>query len=203
VTPAGLELGNDFRVVERHDLDPTSWIEVVPGFVREPDALFAELRDSLDWQQRQRLVYNRLHEETRLVADYPDLATAPAESLRSLARRITDHYAVPYDGVWVNLYRDQSDRAGWHGDWPTCRRGHCTVPVLSLGAERRFLIRPRDGGASTRFVPAAGDLLVMRGRCQTDWRHAVPSQRTPAGPRISINFSSSWQGIPEGDPESR
>jgi alkylated DNA repair dioxygenase AlkB len=190
------ELGNDFALVERHDLDPTSWIEVVPGFVRDPGALFAELRDALDWRQRQRHVYNRVHDETRLVADYPDLADAPAESLRALAARLSEHYGVPYDGAWVNLYRDQRDRAGWHGDWPTCRREECSVPVLSLGAARRFLVKPRTGGASTRFTPSAGDLLVMRGRCQLDWRHAAPPQTTPAGPRISVNFSSTLQSTP-------
>jgi alkylated DNA repair dioxygenase AlkB len=65
--------------------------------------------------------------------------------------------------------------------------------VLSLGAERRFLVRPVDGGASTVLRPVAGDLVVMGGRCQTDWRHCVPKQATPAGPRISVNFSAREQ----------
>jgi alkylated DNA repair dioxygenase AlkB len=29
----------------------------------------------------------------------------------------------------------------------------------------------------------------MGGRAQRDWRHSVPKQATPAGPRISINFA--------------
>jgi alkylated DNA repair dioxygenase AlkB len=36
-----------------------------------------------------------------------------------------------------------------------------------------------------------GDLIVMGGRAQRDWRHSVPKQATPAGPRISIDFAPS------------
>jgi alkylated DNA repair dioxygenase AlkB len=36
---------------------------------------------------------------------------------------------------------------------------------------------------------SSGDLVVMGGRCQRDWRHSVPKQASPAGPRISINFA--------------
>jgi alkylated DNA repair dioxygenase AlkB len=67
------------------------------------------------------------------------------------------------------------------------------VPVLSLGATRRFLIRPESGGPSTVFTPASGDLIVMGGRCQRDWRHCVPKQKSPAGPRSSLNFNSRRQ----------
>jgi alkylated DNA repair dioxygenase AlkB len=67
------------------------------------------------------------------------------------------------------------------------------VPVLSLGAQRRFLIKPVSGGASVAFAPRGGDLLVMGGRAQRDWRHTAPKQTRPAGPRISLNFSSRAQ----------
>ena len=64
-----------------------------------------------------------------------------------------------------------------------------TVPVLSLGATRRFLIRPAQGGKSVSLAADSGDLIVMGGRSQRDWRHSVPKQAAPADPRISINFA--------------
>jgi len=67
------------------------------------------------------------------------------------------------------------------------------VPVLSLGAPRRFLVRPFGGGPSTVFTPAGGDLIIMKGRCQRDWQHCVPKQKALAGPRMSLNFSSVTQ----------
>jgi len=65
--------------------------------------------------------------------------------------------------------------------------------VLSLGAPRRFLLKPRGGGSSVALTPIDGDLVVMGGRCQTDWRHCVPKQSRAADVRISINFSSTLQ----------
>jgi alkylated DNA repair dioxygenase AlkB len=139
------------------------------------------------FEQRRRWMYNRLVDEPRLTADYAVLASTPEPLLPVLARRLSDHYGVPYDGVWFNLYRNHHDSTGWHGDWPTCKREECIVPVLTLGATRRFL--PCTGGSSIVLTPTDGDLVVMGGRCETDWRHCVPKQARPAGMRISINFS--------------
>jgi alkylated DNA repair dioxygenase AlkB len=92
------------------------------------------------------------------------------------AIRLTEEYGVSHDGLWINFYRDHRDSTGWHGDWPTCKRPVCTVPVLSLGAPRRFLIKPRSDGRSMGITARNGDLIVMGGRCQRDWLHSVPKQ---------------------------
>ena len=120
----------------------------------------------------------------------------PILLLRTIGAALAEHYRVPYDGLWVNLYRDNRDSTSWHADSSSCKRDECIVPVLSLGAARRFLVRPRKGGASTAFTPEGGDLIVMGGRCQRDWLHSVPKQREYAGPRVSVNFKSAAQAIP-------
>jgi alkylated DNA repair dioxygenase AlkB len=65
--------------------------------------------------------------------------------------------------------------------------------VLTLGATRRFLIKPRAGGNSIAFKPGSGDLVVMCGRSQEDWVHSVPKDPRVAERRISLNFQSSEQ----------
>ena len=65
------------------------------------------------------------------------------------------------------------------------------VAILSLGAPRAFLLRPRGGGRvgpSLRFEVGHGDLLVMGGSCQRTWEHAVPKTAQAVGPRISVQF---------------
>lgn len=91
---------------------------------------------------------------------------------------------------WMNLYRDNNDGTGWHADRLAKQDHEATIPVLSLGATRRFLIRPIAGGNSTVLTLNGGDLVVMGGRCQRDWQHSVPKQKTAAGARISLNFQS-------------
>jgi alkylated DNA repair dioxygenase AlkB len=176
-------------------LDETSWIDLIPGWLPPPDAddLLAKLIANAAWEQRDRWMVNRQVLEPRLTAEYNDLPDAPDPLLGALAARLSTEYGVPYDGLWINFYRDHRDSTGWHGDWPTCKRPECIVPVLSLGAPRRFLIKPRSGGRSTGFTPHAGDLIVMGGRAQRDWLHCVPKQARPAGPRVSLNFSSRYQ----------
>jgi alkylated DNA repair dioxygenase AlkB len=184
-----------FTGAERHALDATSWVEIVPGWVSRGEALMAEILQAAEFEQRQRWMYDKRVDEPRLTAEYRELGAAPP-FLRALAEALSAHYGVPYDGLWINLYRDERDSTGWHRDHATCRKPECVVPVLTLGATRRFLLRPADGGASTGFSPTSGDLVVMGGRCQSDWKHCVPKQRTSSGPRVSINFSSTSQFAP-------
>ncbi|HEX6527930.1 MAG TPA: alpha-ketoglutarate-dependent dioxygenase AlkB [Streptosporangiaceae bacterium] len=191
--------GFTFAAAHRIELDATSWIEHIPDWLPGADQLLASLIARAGWEQRDRWMYDQRVIEPRLTAEYNDLAEAPDPMLRTAAAVLSSHYGVPYDGLWMNFYRDHRDSTGWHGDRPTCKRPECIVPVLSLGASRRFLIKPRSAGRSTGFTPASGDLIVMGGRCQRDWLHCVPKQTTPAGPRISVNFSSRLQAtsVPE------
>lgn len=194
--PAGPRARQPFAHAHRLHLDEHSWVEQVPGWLSGAADLFDELLDTSGWTQRQRWMYGRMVPEPRLTAEYRELGTAPV-GLREIARRLTNHYGVVYDRLWLNLYRDHQDSTGWHGDGASTRRRECVVPVLSLGAARQFLIRPTEGGPSTRFRPASGDLIVMGGRCQSDWRHCVPKQNAVAGPRISVNFAASSQSVPD------
>src|SRR5262249_25041548 len=144
------------------------------------------------WEQRRRWMYNRVVDEPRLTAEYVDLAEAPA-MVAELAAKLSERLEVPYDRVWMNWYRDHTDGTGWHADRPATKGARAVGPVLSLAAPRRFLTRPMGGAPETVFTPAGGDLIVMRGRCQRDWQHCVPKQKTPSGPRMSLNFSSLTQ----------
>ena len=67
--------------------------------------------------------------------------------------------------------------------------GHPIVAIVSLGAPRRFLLRPSRGGSSCAFDLGRGDLLVMGGICQRTWQHGVP-KAAGAGLRISVQFRS-------------
>jgi alkylated DNA repair dioxygenase AlkB len=187
----GLEPAVDveFSTARRIDLDATSWLEHVPGWLQGSDQLFEELLAAAPWEQRNRWMYTRRVVEPRLTAEYPTIAEAPHLMLHTVAAALTSHYGVDYTSLWINLYRHDQDSTGWHGDLIGKVQEESVVPVLSLGATRRFLIRPVDGGRSTVLQPAAGDLVVMHGRSQRDWRHCVPKQTKQAGPRISVNFS--------------
>jgi alkylated DNA repair dioxygenase AlkB len=192
VTQAPAIDASAFEAATDHRLDEHSWITHVPGFLTGHHQLVEELAALDVWEQRQRWMFDRRVDEPRLTGEYVDLSVAPG-LLVGLAATLSERLEVPYDRIWMNWYRNHQDGTGWHADRPVNKAPSAIVPVLSLGAPRRFLVRPMGGGPSTVFTPAGGDLIIMRGRCQRDWQHCVPKQKTPAGARMSLNFSSVTQ----------
>jgi alkylated DNA repair dioxygenase AlkB len=188
-----LAIDATFGTATRTVLDTHSWIEVVPGWLSGSDKLFALLATAVPWKQHHRRLFDQNFLEPRLTAEYHDIRTVPHQPLVDLAAALSRHYGVTYDGLWLNLYRDGCDSTGWHRDRFSCRRPDCVVPVLTLGAKRRFLMKPRTGGSSIVFAPRSGDLIVMGGRCQQDWVHGVPKMPGLLEPRLSVNFQSAAQ----------
>jgi alkylated DNA repair dioxygenase AlkB len=182
-----------FGTANRTRLDAHSWIEVVPGWMSGAGLLLDALTRSVPWKQRDRRLFEQTFTEPRLTAEYRDYRHVPHPFVIEATRALSSHYDVVYDSLWLNLYRDGRDSTGWHRDRFSCRKPECIVPVLTLGAARRFLIKPRAGGRSVAFTPRSGDLIVMGGRCQSDWLHGVPKMPGILEPRISINFQSSAQ----------
>src|SRR5262249_3820826 len=64
------------------------------------------------------------------------------------------------------------------------------VAIVSLGATRRLVVRPRRKQDRDRHdLPLGhGALLVMGGTCQRHYVHGVPRQAGIAGERISLTF---------------
>jgi alkylated DNA repair dioxygenase AlkB len=190
---SSLAIDTSFATARRTPLDARSWVEVVPGWMSGSRLLFAGLATAVPWCQHDRLLFDQTFREPRLTAEYKDLRDVPEKAISDAARALSQRYGVPYDSLWLNLYRDGRDSTGWHRDRFSCRRIECIVPVLTLGATRRFLLKPRTGGTSIAFKPGSGDLIVMGGRAQQDWLHSVPKEPGTTEPRISLNFQSSAQ----------
>jgi alkylated DNA repair dioxygenase AlkB len=111
--------------------------------------------------------------------------------VEAIGAQLSRHYGLDLGVVSANLYRSGSDSVAWHGDRVGRVRAQTVVAILSLGAARRFLLRPKGGGPSVRYVPVSGDLLVMGGSCQRTWEHTVPKCAS-AGPRISIMWREAY-----------
>jgi alkylated DNA repair dioxygenase AlkB len=190
---SSLILDTSFATARRRALDAHSWVEVVPGWMSGSRILFDRLATAVPWRQHDRRLFDQTFREPRLTAEYRDLRSVLELALLDAVRALSQHYGVVYDSLWLNFYRDGQDSTGWHRDRFSCRRPECIVPVLTLGATRRFLIKPRTGGTSIALKPGTGDLIVMGGKSQEDWLHSVPKDPGVADPRISINFQSSVQ----------
>ncbi len=174
--------------VERRDLGSGAWCDILTGWVTGDSALFEAVADAAPWAEHERPMYDRTVVEPRLTTRVWD---DPPEPLPGMAAALSTRYGCDLSTISANLYRDGRDSVAWHGDRVGRRRSHTVVAIVSLGAPRRFLLRPVGGGPSLRLTPASGDLLVLGGTCQRTWQHSVPKCAS-AGPRISIMFREAY-----------
>ncbi|MBW3574690.1 MAG: alpha-ketoglutarate-dependent dioxygenase AlkB [Actinobacteria bacterium] len=186
------EFDGSFAALVRHQLDPTAWVDHVPGWVTGPETLFAELLAGAPWEGRDRHMYGQVVAQPRLTAwwDAAQGGVPFSPVIDQMRYALSARYHVELDSVGLNLYRSGHDSVAWHGDRIARHVVDPVVAIVSLGEARRFLLRPRSGGGSRRFLPRAGDLLVMGGACQRTWQHCVPKVAS-AGPRISVTFRHS------------
>lgn len=179
--------------VERVALDETSWVDVVRGLLPDADAVHDELVASVKWDQGRVFRYERWIDEPRLSSwqSGTDRHPALAEAELWISRR----YRVRFDGVALAWYRNERDSVAFHRDRELRWLDDTVIGALTLGARRPWLLKPigrrdldDDQAGAIDLSPASGDLLVMGGRTQADWLHAVPKTRGRVRSRISAQW---------------
>jgi alkylated DNA repair dioxygenase AlkB len=186
-------LGSLGASVRRIALSRGAWVDLRPGWLEGSAAVFGALVEGVPWRAEKRQMYDRVVDVPRLLCFYGADEPLPDPALTAARQALNAHYEAelgePFRTVGLCLYRDGRDSVAWHGD--TIGRGSredTMVAILSLGAPRAFLLRPRGGGPSLRYEVGHGDLLVMGGSCQRTWEHAVPKTAQSVGPRLSVQF---------------
>jgi alkylated DNA repair dioxygenase AlkB len=181
------------QTVRRTRLDHGAWVDIRPGWMAGAAVLFDRLREAVPWREERRRMYERVVDVPRLLCFYAEGEPLPDPALLAARDALTGHYwpdlREPLCTAGLCLYRDGRDSVAWHGD--RIGRGSTedtVIAILSLGAPRALLLRPRGGGPALRHELGHGDLLVMGGSCQRTWEHAVPKTTRATGPRISVQF---------------
>ena len=167
----------------------------------EADRYFNTLRDEVEWKQEETLLYGRRQPIPRLTAwfgdsqgtyTYSGIKMTPmlwTEVLAEIRDRTGVVAETEFNSVLLNLYRDGQDSVGWHADDEPELGPEPTIGSVSLGATRRFHLRPKDGSLETVSVELHhGDVLVMRGPMQHAWQHQLPKTQRAIGPRINLTF---------------
>jgi alkylated DNA repair dioxygenase AlkB len=179
-----------FGAMKRIELEHGAFIDLCPQWLRGESALFERLLEGADWREEERVMYERVVDVPRLCATPTSLA-ALHPVLSVMGRALDQRYRTEFERVSLALYRDGRDSVAWHGDYVARRMPEAVVATVSVGAPRRFLLRPTGGGKSLSLSLGAGDLLVMGGTCQRTYQHAIPKV-TRALPRIAIMYRPVW-----------
>ncbi len=154
----------------------------------------------LQWQQNQIKMVGKTLLVPRLECIYGDegceylysksvlLKPLPwTSSLAQLRDRITALSGYKFNIVIGNQYRSGQDSIGWHADNESSMGLNPAIASVSLGAERKFQIKP-IGGKPTDFWLEHGSLLIMHPGCQSTHLHQVPKTKKLVGTRINLTF---------------
>lgn len=181
---------------------PDGDFRIATGFwpASEADALMASLRAEIAWRQHVVRLFGRDVAAPRLSAWHGDADAGYAYSghhhvpapwtptLLRIRQAIESATGEAVNGVLANRYRDGRDGMGWHSDDEKALGPQPVIISASFGAERRFLLRHRQGGHRQALVLGHGSVLVMAGDSQRCWQHAVPKTSVPTGERINLTF---------------
>jgi alkylated DNA repair dioxygenase AlkB len=177
-----------------------TWIEFHEQWLppSEAGALFEQLLRTLPFEQRSVTLFGKPVMQPRLIAwcgdvpyRYSGLTLPPREipaCLTLMMAKVSEVAGVPFNHVLLNLYRSGRDAMGMHADNERELGPAPVVATLSLGATRRFVLVARQGKHRAEYQLGDGSLLVMGGRCQTEYVHGIPKTHQPVARRLSLTF---------------
>jgi alkylated DNA repair dioxygenase AlkB len=190
-----LEIADDAPV--KTALSAHSFFDYVPDWL-EPGQLMQELVSQLAWEQREIVLFGRRIPQPRLIAWAGELPyrysgqtlepRAFGSALTFLRERVERFTGQQFNHALVNRYRDGNDSMGFHADAEPELGENPIVASVSLGATRRFVIEKKKDRKRFTLDLEHGSLLIMGGRCQHEFRHAVPKTRSPVGERINVTW---------------
>eukprot|EP01012_Entosiphon_sulcatum_P050272 TRINITY_DN6905_c0_g1_i1.p1 TRINITY_DN6905_c0_g1~~TRINITY_DN6905_c0_g1_i1.p1 ORF type:complete len:217 (-),score=39.28 TRINITY_DN6905_c0_g1_i1:5-625(-) len=200
-------------------LDDTSFVDFEPGFLSadEADLLQMHLLGEIDWRTVVRHTGTaKQYELPRLqcwMSDHgvkadvyqKEPALPWSDRVQAVRERLEARLGFRFDYVLLNLYRDGKDKIAYHADEEADEPGKNVIASISLGAERRFMIKPKvppdgaarraarkdkDAGAIELRLPH-GSLVVMRGDMQRNWLHSIPDEPGLTQLRVNLTFRKS------------
>lgn len=169
---------------------------------KESTAYLKALQQTIPWQQKTIRLFGKSILEPRLTSWHGDRDAVYAYSgiqmkpqvwtpvLLEIRSRLEKACGASFNSVLLNLYRDQHDSMGLHSDDEKELGSNPLIASVSFGEPRRFIMKHKLKKMlpTKTYLLHSGDLLVMRGDTQKLWKHGIPKENKPCGPRINLTF---------------
>ncbi|RYE51056.1 MAG: alpha-ketoglutarate-dependent dioxygenase AlkB [Hyphomicrobiales bacterium] len=176
-----------------------SWVLFVKDYAEGFD--FARLDEDIAWRQDHIRMFGRSIALPRRTAWYGDPGANYVYSgiknealpwtslLQNLLDRLRNDLGREWNSVLANRYADGDQHQGYHADDEKELGDRPLIASLSFGATRRFLVKKRSGDAKAEvFDLDDKSLLLMGGRLQEDYVHALAKTKKAVGARINLTF---------------
>ncbi|MCR9172835.1 MAG: alpha-ketoglutarate-dependent dioxygenase AlkB [bacterium] len=184
--------------------DDSGEILVYPRYFSSKN-LLKEL-DSFGLQQESIVLFGKQVNQPRLSRLYGKKGTSYKYSgklftaipwtgmLEELAEDCSRMCGVDFNTGLLNYYRDGNDSMGVHADDEKELGNNPVIASVSFGATRKMIFRKRETKEKVIVLLSHGDLLIMRGALQHQWKHELPKEKKVNEPRLNVTFR--WVKMP-------
>ena len=171
-------------------------------FLNQSDAnnLYDRCLNDISWQSSAIIMFGKKIDVPRLECWYGDLGCEYTYSGKSLKRFEFPNFLLNlrmliekkvnsnFNSVLANLYRDGQDSMGLHADDEKELGNEPVIASISLGENRPIIFQNKKTKEKVTFDQPHGSLLVMQGKTQDHWKHAINKSKKIDKPRINLTF---------------
>lgn len=168
--------------------------------IDQPDYFYERLKEEINWQHDQAMIFGKLIHTKRKVAWYGDapfeytysgiqkVASPWHDTLLQLKKRVEAASGETFNSCLLNLYHDGSEGMAWHSDGEKDLKKNGAIASLSFGAERKFAFKHKLTKQKIDIQLENGSLLIMKDETQSHWLHRLPPTTKISTARINLTF---------------
>lgn len=175
-------------------------IELYHGFASYLNLHQESFITSLSLQRKPIKIFGKVILQPRLICFYGDegveytysrskmISLDWNDQIKRLKDEIENLLKENFNSALVNYYRDGNDSMGYHADDETELGLNPTIASVSFGCSRRMNFVCKRTKEKITIELRHGDLLVMSGALQHQWRHSIPKSKKITEGRLNITY---------------
>ena len=161
---------------------------------------FEKLLEQVAWRQDEVMIFGKKIITKRKMAWYGDenfnytyskmtkTALLWTSELLGLKRRVEEVTGLEFNSCLLNLYHSGEEGMSWHADAEAELGKEPAIASMSLGAERKFVLKHRISKEKVSVQLENGSLFLMKGATQSNWVHSLPKTKKVKESRINLTF---------------
>ncbi|WP_029038348.1 alpha-ketoglutarate-dependent dioxygenase AlkB family protein [Salinimicrobium xinjiangense] len=166
----------------------------------EAEAYFQKLLDKANWQHDEVMMYGKRIITARKTAWYGEeefeytyskitrKAGLWIPELLPLKAKVEEVTGLKFNSCLLNLYHSGEEGMSWHSDAEAELGKEPAIASVSLGAQRKFVMKHKASAEKIELQLEPGSLLLMAGETQQHWLHSLPKTKKVKEPRINLTF---------------
>ena len=161
---------------------------------------FKNLLEQVPWQHDEVMIYGKRIVTQRKTAWYgkeeyeytyskmTKKARLWIPELLPVKQKVEEVTGLAFNSCLLNLYQSGEEGMSWHSDAEAELGKYPAIASVSLGVQRKFVLKHKASAEKIELQLEPGSLLLMAGETQQHWQHSLPKTKKVKEPRINLTF---------------